>query len=109
MEARSGRVRETRWGERGLDLDLIGTGSLIRPDAATLRAWINLPLDAQRQDAPDRLILPHPRLQDRGFVLLPMAEIAPGWRHPLTGRSIAQMAQSLGRAERSGIRRLRTP
>ena len=38
-------------------------------------------------DADGGLVLPHPRLHDRPFVLAPLAEIAPGWRHPVSGRT----------------------
>jgi 2-amino-4-hydroxy-6-hydroxymethyldihydropteridine diphosphokinase len=56
--------------------------------------------------APDRLILPHPRLQDRAFVLVPLAEIAPDWRHPLLGRTVTEMRDALDPADLAGLRRL---
>lgn len=106
IEARYGRMRTVRWGPRTLDLDLVAMGDLVLPDAATLRAWIGLPPDEQGRVAPDRLILPHPRLQDRGFVLIPLAEVAPLWRHPLTGLSVAEMADALPEAEKAAVRPL---
>ena len=97
IEARFGRDRSTgRWSARVLDLDLIALDDLILPDTATLRHWMDLPSDRQRVLAPDRLILPHPRMGDRGFVLAPLSEIAPGWRHPLTGKPVSQMLAELG-------------
>ncbi|MTD99963.1 2-amino-4-hydroxy-6-hydroxymethyldihydropteridine diphosphokinase [Paracoccus sp. YIM 132242] len=104
IEAAFGRDRGTgRWSARVLDLDLIALDDLILPDRDTLRRWIALPPDRQRREAPDRLILPHPRLQDRGFVLVPLAEIAPGWRHPLTGKPVSRMLAELGPGGLSGM------
>ena len=97
IEAHFGRDRSTgRWSARVLDLDLIALDDLILPDTATLRHWIDLPADRQGVLAPDRLILPHPRMGDRGFVLAPLSEIAPGWRHPLTGKPVSRMLAELG-------------
>ena len=104
IEARFGRDRSTgRWSARVLDLDLIALDDLILPDTATLRHWMDLPSDRQRILAPDRLILPHPRMGDRGFVLAPLAEIAPGWRHPLTGEPVSRMLAALGPDALSGM------
>ncbi len=103
IEARFGRERLARWGARTLDIDIIAIADLVLPDRATLGRWIELPPDRQRHEAPDRLILPHPRLQDRAFVLIPLAEIAPLWRHPLTGRTVAEMAAALPGADRAAI------
>lgn len=97
------RVRKERWASRTLDLDLLAMGDLVLPDIATLRRWIELAPDQQREVAPDGLILPHPRLQDRAFVLVPAAEVAPGWRHPVLGRTLAQMRDALPAADVADI------
>lgn len=81
IEADLGRVRTVRWGPRTIDLDLLLYGDL-------------------RLDEPG-LVLPHPRLISRAFVLVPLAEIAPGLL--LEGRTAAAWAAA---ADRRGVRRL---
>ncbi|PPB79570.1 2-amino-4-hydroxy-6-hydroxymethyldihydropteridine diphosphokinase [Albidovulum inexpectatum] len=103
IEAAFGRERQTRWGPRSLDLDLLMMGDMVLPDPKTVRDWIDLPEAQQRITAPDQLILPHPRMQDRGFVLIPLAEIAPNLRHPLTGRTVSDMVHALSDAEKGAI------
>lgn len=75
IEARHGRVRAERWGPRTLDLDLLLADSL-------------------RLEEPG-LVLPHPRLCERLFVLKPLAHLDPGLEVPGTGRSVAVLASAL--------------
>lgn len=89
---------------RTLDLDLIAFGQTVLPDPATHGHWRDLPMEDQRRFAPDRLILPHPRLQDRAFVLIPLCDVAPDWPHPVTGRTIAQMAAALPASDTAEVR-----
>ena len=103
IEARWGRERSARWEARTLDLDLLAWGDAVAPDAATQRRWRELPPEAQGREAPEGLMLPHPRLQDRGFVLLPLAEVAPGWRHPLLGATVAEMLAALPPQATEGV------
>lgn len=106
VEAEFGRRRTLRWGPRVLDLDLLACGQRVLPDRETLRRWIDLPDEDQRRDTPDRLLLPHPRLQDRAFVLLPMADIAPDWQHPVLGLSVRQMVAALAPEARLAMKPL---
>jgi 2-amino-4-hydroxy-6-hydroxymethyldihydropteridine diphosphokinase len=96
IEAEFGRTRTERWGPRTLDLDLLLHGDAILPSPETHARWTALAPDRQRSEAPDTLVLPHPRLAERAFVLVPLAEVAPLWRHPVTGLTVAAMLAALG-------------
>ena len=95
VEAMFGRERVQRWGRRTLDLDLIAMGDTVLPDAPTHARWRGLDADRQAQETPDRLILPHPRLAERAFVLIPLLDVAPGWVHPITGDTVQDMIDAL--------------
>ena len=107
IEAQMGRERGVRWGQRTLDLDLIGHGDLVLPDAQTHAEWRNLPLDQQMTRSPDQLILPHPRLQDRAFVLVPMADVAPDWVHPVLCKSVQELLNTLPKAQRDEVKAIK--
>lgn len=66
-----GRVRYERWGARVIDIDLLYFGQTVMDSA--------------------RLTLPHPRIQDRRFVLAPLAEIAPDFIHPLLQKTSSKL------------------
>lgn len=84
-----GRCRGERWGPRSLDLDLLDRHGEVRPDLAIWRHC------AASMEAPAVLVLPHPRLHLRRFVLAPLAEIAPGWRHPVLDRSVESLLEEV--------------
>ncbi|MDA7430506.1 2-amino-4-hydroxy-6-hydroxymethyldihydropteridine diphosphokinase [Primorskyibacter aestuariivivens] len=106
IEARFARQRTERWGMRTLDLDLIAFGATVLPDAATYTHWRDLPLGAQMTETPGQLIVPHPRLQDRAFVLVPLMDVAPDWRHPVLGQTVRDMHDALPISERDEIKPL---
>jgi 2-amino-4-hydroxy-6-hydroxymethyldihydropteridine diphosphokinase len=103
VEAHFGRERLRRWGQRTLDLDLIAIGDVVLPDLRSYSVWRDLPLEQQTEEAPDTLILPHPRVQDRAFVLVPLADIAPDWRHPVSGQTVCQMRDALPQEARAEV------
>ncbi|WP_372838941.1 2-amino-4-hydroxy-6-hydroxymethyldihydropteridine diphosphokinase [Phaeovulum sp.] len=103
VEAAFGRVRGARWAARGLDLDLLAVGQTILPDAETEAAWRALTPDEQLIRTPQTLILPHPRMAERAFVLIPLAEIAPQWHHPSLGKTVKELVAALPEAEKAAI------
>ena len=106
VEGNFGRKREQRWGMRTLDIDLLAVGESVLPDGDTQDAWRTMAPEVQRREAPDGLILPHPRLQDRAFVLVPLADVAPDWVHPRTGLTVRQMLAALPAADREAVKPL---
>lgn len=103
IESRAGRTRLQRWEPRVLDLDLLAVGDLICPDIARYRDWAGLDLQDQMRLAPGELILPHPRMHERAFVLVPLMDIAPDWRHPVLGKTVAEMHAALDPADLAEI------
>jgi 2-amino-4-hydroxy-6-hydroxymethyldihydropteridine diphosphokinase len=78
VEAQLGRSRGRTNAPRSLDLDLLDHEGRVSPGGA---------------GAP---VLPHPRLAARAFVLLPLRDVAPSWRHPVTGAALADLIAALG-------------
>jgi 2-amino-4-hydroxy-6-hydroxymethyldihydropteridine diphosphokinase len=74
-EKELGRTRRYMWGPREIDLDLIFYDDQVLEE--------------------EGLILPHPNMHRRAFVLLPLAQIAPDWRHPVLGKSVRELAGSV--------------
>lgn len=103
VESQFGRKRVQRWGMRTLDIDLLAFGDSVLPDPETHDRWRQMPAESQVVTTPEKLILPHPRLQDRAFVLVPLADVAPDWVHPRTGLSVREMLAALPKADRDAV------
>jgi len=106
IEAQAGRERTQRWGPRTLDLDLVALADKVCPDTTTQRHWMDLPADAQMVETPNQLILPHPRVQDRSFALVPLADVAPDWTHPVLDRTILEMRKALPQSDIDNVVKL---
>ena len=78
VEQALGRRPGLRYGPRPIDIDILFYGDV---------AW-------QAED----LIIPHPNIAERAFVLVPAAEIAPAWRHPASGLTVTEMLDGLAEA-----------
>jgi len=102
IEALFGRVRHTRWAARTLDLDLLDYEGQIVTGTG--------PRGADAGTGPLPLALPHPGITARGFVLVPLADLASDWVHPLEGVSakelLARLIVSQGAAATAEIRRI---
>jgi 2-amino-4-hydroxy-6-hydroxymethyldihydropteridine diphosphokinase len=85
VEAKFGRIRARPNAPRTLDIDLLDYNGLVRELDPTL---------------------PHPRMETRAFVLIPLGDIAPLWRHPVSGTTIRELIAALPEAERT-LHRLR--
>ena len=79
VEADAGRTRELRWGPRTLDLDIVFFDNLVYES--------------------ENLILPHVDMQNRLFVLEPLAELCPNYRHPILGKTVTQLLHELKKEE----------
>jgi len=80
IEAEQGREKSVRWGPRLIDLDILFYDDLV-------------------VDTPP-LVIPHPRLHERGFVLVPLADVAPNLQHPVLEKTVFQL---LAQLDTSGI------
>ena len=100
VETILGRERAgSRWAARPCDIDLIACGSMVAPSMAVWRHFERAPPETPR----DTLLLPHPQMHRRAFVLAPLAEIASDWRHPVIGHSVSEMLAGLPENDRAAI------
>ena len=93
IERQAGRRLGARWGPRSLDIDILDFGG---------RAFGWPPVSRPR----GRLILPHPELHRRAFVLVPLLEVEPHWRHVVLAASGRTLLVRIPTSARRGVRRL---
>ena len=103
IEERFERQRISRWGDRTLDLDLLAVNKQVLPRRKILQKWLDLPLSEQKKKTPSELVLPHPRIQDRAFVLLPLLDIEPNWTHPILKKNTMQLYHALPEQAKKNI------
>lgn len=99
IERRAGRRGGRPWGKRALDLDIVDYKGVVQ-NWSIKRQWFG-------GGGHRSLVLPHPLIQERPFVLRPLLDVAPGWRHPvlqLSGRQLWQLAA--GKAQGRVLKRL---
>ncbi len=97
-----GRERNARWSARTLDIDILAYDNLVLPG---LREWHRIADGGPDQKMPT-LVLPHPRVHRRAFVLVPLAELMPEWRHPLLDRTAIELLSGISHAERATVRQI---
>lgn len=98
LEHRAGPRSERRWGPRALDLDILDDGRVV----CGWRGGRAMP-----HAGPGRLVLPHPLMHTRPFVLRPLLDVAPDWRHPVLQRSAVELwARVKGRREGRVLQRV---
>jgi 2-amino-4-hydroxy-6-hydroxymethyldihydropteridine diphosphokinase len=91
IERQAGRRMPRHWGPRCLDIDVLDLGGR------------RLGWPPRRREA-NRLILPHPEMHARAFVLVPLLEVERHWRHPVLGLSARTLLAGLGPAARASVR-----
>ena len=84
-EAAFGRVRDARNAPRTHDLDILDYDGWIEPGPP---------------------VLPHPRMETRAFVLIPLRDVAPDWRHPVSGTRVDDLLAAIPQAERDAVKPL---
>lgn len=95
IERRAGRRGGSPWGPRTLDIDILDYKGLVRHWRGTR------PRFARAGARP--LVLPHPWIEWRPFVLRPLLDVAPGWRHPVTRRSGQEVWRSVARSREGEV------
>ena len=89
IESAIGRRPGPRWGPRPIDLDILLYGDRV----------------LEQED----LVIPHPLLAERAFVLVPLAELAPDLAHPVLGKPMRELLSVLGDAALAGVKRIELP
>lgn len=109
VEATFRRQRKRAWQARSLDLDILDFGGVVHPGVqdwarTQSRPWPNrLALRSSFLKAARHTTVPHVRLHQRGFVVLPLLELCPNWLHPIYNTTVSHLARSI---DRGSIRRV---
>ena len=107
LEIKYGRKRQRRWEPRTCDIDILLCDQLILPSKLHFEKWLKLDFLEQIELAPNELILPHPRLQERTFFLRPLNDLQPDWTHPFLEMKAKEMLDSLPSNELQNIEEMK--
>ena len=92
-----------RWKPRTIDIDIVAVGQAIWPDADTHDMLRTLP-QIERTKGEHGIVVPHPSMHERSFVLKPMAYFAPDWVHPILGKTVHEMAEACPEEDLAAVR-----
>ena len=104
IEKKMGRQQNFRWDSRICDLDLLSFDNQVTPSPKVFSYWYGMSLKNQMLEKPEELLLPHPRMQDRAFVLKPLLEFAASWTHPVFNITVKEMFDLLSEEERTSVK-----
>lgn len=97
------RERHVRWGARTLDIDIISFDQQVYPST---EEWRVVAAGVGAEATVPELVLPHPSMHKRAFVLRPLCDLAPDWLHPVYGRIAADLLAEQSVADQAGVVRI---
>ncbi len=86
IEEQLGRTRRDRWEARIIDIDLLCYDDVVVPERET---WLLQSKNLENNE----MVIPHSRMHERDFVLIPFKELAPGWVHPVLSKSVVELLE----------------
>lgn len=100
IENSMGRIRETRWGARVIDLDLLAYEDIILPNVAL---WHSVEGNEDPAAFLEEATVPHPRLHKRPFAMIPFADVYPDWIHPVLQLTAKKISEGLNQGKKQPL------